>query len=821
MKFSLSWLKTHLETDASIQQITDMLTEIGLELEGVEDRGAALAAFHIAYVVEAVPHPNSDHLHVCKVDAGAGVVSVVCGAPNARTGMKGVFAAAGSFIPGSGITLKETEIRGQPSCGMLLSLREMGLGEDHTGIVELPADAPVGVSYAEWAGLNDPVIDISVTPNRGDALAVRGVARDLAAAGLGTLKPWHAPVVPGRFPSAVRWAIAMPDACPWILGRTIRGLRNGPSPKWLADRLVAIGLRPINALVDVTNFFTVDLGRPLHVFDVAKLSGAVLTVRPGAGESFRALNDKDYTARPEDCVIADGAGVQSLAGVIGAEATGSDEGTTTVFLECALFDPVRIALTGRAHQINTDARARFERGIDPALLPDAVEAATRMILDLCGGEASEVVSAGAEPHWQRQATLRFERLASLGGLAVPPDEAVASLERLGFTVMARDGVQVTVAVPPWRNDIAGAGGLEPAPSLPAERASRAAEGRVAMEPEADLVEEVLRLRGLDAVPPVSLPQAAPVPLATLTPRQARLALARRTLAAQGMLECVTFSFMAAETAALFGGSEPALHLANPIAADLDQLRPTPVATLALAAHDNASRGWPDVALFEIGPAFSADDHAGQRIVAGGLRVGETPRSWIAHARAVDAFDAKADALAVLAALGVPMESLGTTNDAPHFYHPGQSGVLRQGPKTVLATFGLLHPRVLKGLDVDGPAAAFEVFLDAIAEPKRRHRAAPDLPAFHPLRRDFAFLVDAAVPAEALLKAARGAERHLIAGVTLFDAYQGEKIEPGKKSLAVQVTFQPRERTLTDAEIEAACAKMVAAVAKATGAMLRG
>jgi phenylalanyl-tRNA synthetase beta chain len=820
MKFTLSWLKDHLETDATLQQITDTLTEIGLELEEVVERGAALASFRIAYVVEAVPHPNSDHLHVCKVETGEDVVSVVCGAPNARTGMKGVFAAPGSFIPGTGITLKAAEIRGQPSAGMLLSLREMGLGEDHTGIVELPADAPVGVPYAEWAGLDDPVIDISVTPNRGDALAVRGVARDLAAAGLGKLKPWYAPAIAGRFPSAVRWAIAMPDACPWILGRTIRGVRNGPSPRWLADRLTAIGLRPINALVDVTNFFTVDLGRPLHVFDVAKVGGAVLTLRPGAGESFRALNDKDYTVRPEDCVIADAAGVQSLAGVVGGEATGCDAGTTSVFLECALFDPVRIALTGRFYQINSDARARFERGIDPALLPDAVEAATRMILDLCGGEASEVTSAGAEPRWQRQATLRFERLASLGGLAVPPDEAVASLQRLGFAVATRDERQVTVAVPSWRNDIAAVGGLDPAPGLPAERARSAAEGRDAMEPEADLVEEVLRLRGLDAVPPVSLPQAAPVPLATLTPRQARLALARRTLAAQGMLECVTFSFTAAAQAALFGGDEPALRLANPIAADLDQLRPTPVATLALAAHDNASRGWPDVALFEIGPAFSADDHAGQRVVVAGLRVGKTPRSWIAPARAVDAFDAKADALAVLAALGVPLEAVSTTTDAPHFYHPGQSGVLRQGPKTVLATFGLLHPRVLKGLDVDGPAAAFEVFLDAIAEPKRRGRTAPDLPAFHPLRRDFAFVVDASVPAEAVLKAARGAERHLIAGVTLFDAYQGEKMEPGRKSLALEVVFQPRERTLTDAEIEAACATVVTAVAKATGGVLR-
>jgi phenylalanyl-tRNA synthetase beta chain len=821
MKFTLSWLRTHLGTDASLQQITDTLTMIGLELESVEDRGASLAPFWIAHVVEAVQHPNADRLRVCTVDTGDGVVSVVCGAPNARTGMKGVFASPGSFIPGTGITLKTGEIRGVTSAGMLLSLREMGLGENHEGIVELPEDAPVGVSYAEWAGLNDPVIDISVTPNRGDALSVRGVARDLAAAKLGRLKPWAAAPVPAAFASPLRWAIEMKDACPWILGRTIRGVRNGPSPKWLADRLTSIGLRPINALVDVTNFFTFDLGRPLHVFDAAKVEGGVLTLRPGAAETFRALNGKDYTVTPEDCVIADAAGVQSLAGVIGGEATGCDEVTTSLFLECAVFNPVRVAVTGRRHQIISDARQRFERGVDLALPPDAVEAATRLILDLCGGEASEVVSAGAEPAWRRQATLRFARLAGLGGIDVPADEAVASLERLGFTVAARDTSSVTVNVPSWRNDVAAESPLDPASALPAPRAAAAFEGRALIEPEADLVEEALRLRGLDAVPPVSLPAAVPVPLATLTPRQSRAALARRTLAAQGLAECVTFSFMAEKDAALFGPTPEALRLLNPIAADLHQLHSTPVATLALAAQRNAARGWPDIALFEIGPAFDAAAANGQRLVAGGVRAGTTPRSWIVPARDVDAIDAKADVFAVLSALGMPVEALSTTTDAPGFYHPGRSGVVQQGPKTVLATFGALHPRVLAALDMTGPAVAFEVFLDAIPDPKRRKRGAPDLPPFQPVRRDFAFLLDSSVPAEAVLKAARGAERTLVAGVSLFDAYEGEKIEPGKKSLAIEVVFQPRERTLTDAEIETACAKVVAAVAKATGATLRG
>jgi phenylalanyl-tRNA synthetase beta chain len=821
MKFPLSWLRDHLDTTASLVEITDTLTRIGLELEGVEDRGAALANFRVARVIEAAQHPNADRLHACIVDPGDGTrVSVVCGAPNARTGMKAVFAPAGSFIPGTGLTLKVGEIRGVRSAGMLLSAREMGLGEDHSGIIELPEDAPVGMSYPQWAGLDDPVIDIAVTPNRGDALAVRGVARDLAAAGLGTLKPWSAPEVRASFASPVRWAIEWPQACPWVLGRAIRGLRNGPSPQWLADRLTAIGLRPINALVDVTNFFTIDLGRPLHVFDVAKLAGGVLTLRRGDGTPYAALNGKEYAPTAEDCVIADAAGVQSLAGVMGGAASGCDGETTTVFVECALFDPVRVALTGRRHQLTSDARQRFERGVDPALLPAATEAATRLILKLCGGEASEVVSAGAEPAWQRTASLRFSRLAGLGGLDVPADEAVGSLQRLGFIVVARDAQRVTVDVPPWRNDIAAATALDPAPDLDPARAAAAAAGRVAVEAEADLVEEVLRLRGLDAVPPVSMSVPGPVPLPTLTPRQTRAALARRVLGAQGLSECVTFSFMAQAEAALFGGTDPALHLLNPIAADLDQLRPTPLATLALAAGRNAARGWPDVSLFEIGPGFRGVTEQAQSVLAAGVRAGATPRHWGVPARSWDAMDAKGDAYAVLAALGVPMEALSVTTDAPGFYHPGQSGVVRQGPKLVLATFGALHPRVLAALDLAGPMVAFEVHLDAIADPKRRRKAAPDLPAFMPLRRDFAFVVDEAVPADAVLKAAKGAERGLIAGVSLFDAYAGEKVEAGKKSLGIEVVLQPRDHTLTDAEIEAANAKIAAAVEKATGGRLR-
>jgi phenylalanyl-tRNA synthetase beta chain len=820
MKLTLSWLKTHLQTDASLQQITDTLTQIGLELEGVENRGAALASFRVAHVIEAVQHPNADRLRACKVDAGEGVVSVVCGAPNAHTGMKAVFAAPGAFIPGTGVTLKVGEIRGVQSAGMLLSAREMGLGDDHSGIIELPEDAPIGMPYPQYAGLDDPVIEIGVTPNRGDCFSVRGVARDLAAAGLGRLKPFAPPVIPAMFDGGPHWEIAFPEACPWIIGRTIRGVRNSPSPKWLQDRLTLIGLRPINALVDVTNFFTFDLGRPLHVFDVAKLTGDTLTLRRGASETMRALNGKDYVLDPEDCAICDAAGVQSIAGVIGGEATGCDESTTAVFVECALFDPIRIALTGRRHQVVSDARQRFERGLDPALMPDAIQAATAMILELCGGEPGSVTAAGAEPAWQRDATMRFARIADFGGSDTGANEAVASLERLGFSVRERDADGVTVSVPSWRNDVAAPILLDQYPGLDPAKAAAAAEGCIAVEAEHDLIEEVLRLRGLDVVPAVSLPRESPVPQATLTPRQQRVAVVRRALAAAGLMECVTFSFMARADAERFGAAPDALRLSNPIAADLDQLRPTPLATLALAAKRNAARGYPDVSLFEIGPAFQADAPDGQKLVAAGLRAGQTPRNWLAPQRPVDVTDAKGDLWALLGDVGVPLEALQIGTEAPAFLHPGRSGLVRQGPKTVLGYFGEIHPRLLAALDLPGPMMAFELNLDAVADPKRRRKGMPDLPAFQPVRRDFAFIVDRSVAADSVMRAAKGAERALITGAVLFDVYEGDRMPEGKKSLGVEVTFQPRERTLTDAEIEAACQKVVAAVAKATGATLR-
>jgi len=818
MKFSLSWLRTHLETDASLEQISTTLSSIGLEVESIEDRAEKLAPFRTARIIEAVQHPNADRLRACRVDTGEDEpVSVVCGAPNARTGLHVVFAPPGAFIPGSGITLKVGEIRGVQSAGMLVSFREMALGEDHEGIVELPEGTPIGTQYAAWAGLDDPVIEIGVTPNRGDALSIRGIARDLAAAGLGTLKPWSATPVPAEFDTPIAWHIEWPEACPYILGRLIRGVRNGPSPDWLQRRLASIGLRPINALADITNFFTYDLGRPLHAFDADRLSGTTLTLRRGVGDTFRGLHGRDITTTQDDLVIADADHTVSLAGIVGGEASGTQDGTINTFLECALFDPVIIARTGRRHQIHTDARARFERGVDPSLLPDAMEAATALVLTICGGQAGTVVSAGAEPVCQRSATLRFERLAGLGGSNVTETEAITILERLGFSVSARGNSAITVLVPPWRNDIAGAPGLDQPPSLDPARAATAAEGAAMIEPECDLLEEVLRIHGLDRIQAVSLPRASIVPPPALTPRQSRAALARRLLAARGLAECVTYSFMDSAGAARFDGTAQSLTLKNPIAADLDQMRPTPLATLAQVAARNAARGAGAVSLFEIGPAYA---EAGQSLVAAGLRMGPPPRHFLPSQPAADALAAKSDLWALLAALSVPLDALTITTEAPGHYHPGQSGTVRQGPKTVLANFGALHPALIETLGVASPAAAFELFLDAIPDPKRRRRAPPTLSSLQPVSRDFAFLVPAATSAETILRAARNADRTLITSAALFDVYEGHTVAFGQKSLGVEIVFQPTERSLRDQEIEAASKKVIQAVAKASGAQLR-
>ncbi|MGO9818884.1 MAG: phenylalanine--tRNA ligase subunit beta [Acidocella sp.] len=818
MKFSLSWLKEWLETDASLEEITATLSAIGLEVEGVENKADTLKPFVIAQIIEAQRHPNADKLQVCRVNAGGPEVAIVCGAANARTGLKVVMAPPGAYVPGAGITIKVGEIRGQKSEGMLASYRELGLDGDADGIIELPADAPIGESFAKWAGLDEPVIEIAITPNRGDALAIRGVARDLAAAGLGRLKPFEPPAIATSGASAISWKNEFPEACPWVLGRTVRGVKNGQSPDWLKARLESIGLRPINTLVDITNFFTFDLGRPLHVFDVTKVSGSTLTLRRGQeGDSFPGLHGKEVKPGADDCVIADAAGVQSLAGITGGETTGCDETTTDVFIECALFDRVKISQTGQRTGIFSDARQRFERGIDSQLLPEALDAATALVLQLCGGEASEVTEAGTRPEWNRAARLRFERIRSFGGSDITASEAVASLERLGFAVQEQDEHSVTVAVPSWRNDVAQPQSLDQAPDLP--HAMAAAEGAAAIEPEVDLIEEVLRLKGMDAIAPVSLPVESLIPAPILTAKQARTALARRTLATRRLLECVTFSFADDATCALFGDAPESLRLANPIAADLNQMRPTPLVTLSQAAARNVARGFGEFGLFEIGPAYTGD--CSQTLVAGGIRVGETPLSVLSPARRYDALDAKADALAVLAALGVPMDAVTTIAGGPGFYHPGQSGELRQGPKTLLARFGALHPSLCAKLDLPVGSVAFEIFLDAIPEPKRRKKSAPALPPFQPLRRDFAFLVPETTPAETVLRAAKGAERNVITNVALFDRYQGKGVPDGQVSLAIAVTLQPAEKSFSDAEIEAICAKIVTEVAKKAGGVLRG
>lgn len=795
MKFTLSWLKAHLDTDAPLDAITDALTALGLEVEGVEDRGRELAAFRIAHVVSAEKHPNADKLRLCMVDAGLGEpIQVVCGAPNARAGMKSVFALPGTVIPVSGETLKVGAIRGVESRGMLCSERELKLSDAHEGIIDLPADAPVGESFAAWRGLSDPVIEIALTPDRVDCAGVRGVARDLAAAGIGTLKPLETAPVAGRFAAPVKVRLETPG-CPHFAARVIRGVKNGPSPKWLQERLTAVGLRPISALVDITNFFSLDRCRPLHVFDAAKLQGDIVLRPTRAGDAFRALNDKDYTAPDGLIGIYDDGGLISLAGVMGGERTGVDEGTTDVVLEVATFEPTLVAAAGRALAIDSDARYRFERGVDPAGVMPAVEAATAMILELCGGEPGETFVAGAEPAWRRTLHLRPHRVAQLGGVDVPEAEQVRILTTLGFAVNQADG-RLACVPPSWRADVHG---------------------------EADLVEEVLRVHGFDAIPATPLPRDAGTPKPALSPAQRRTAFARRTLAARGLMEAVTWSFVPPAQAALFGQVPEDLKLLNPISADLAVMRPSALIGLIGAVGRNAARGFPDVALFEIGPAFRDGSDKGQDLIAAGVRAGAAvPRNWAKGERPADAFDAKADALALLEAVGAPTANLQVTRDAPDWYHPGRSGCLRLGP-TVLARFGELHPAVLEALEVEGRVAAFEVFLDAVPQPKRKGGTAKPmlhLSPFQPIGRDFAFVAAADVDADRLAKAAKGADKELIAAVTVFDVYQGDRMEPGTKSIALSVTLQPADRTLTDAEIETVSAKIVAAVAKATGATLR-
>ncbi len=796
MKTTLGWLKSHLDTDAPLGAIVAKLVMLGLEVESVVDRGKHLAPFVVARVLEAKPHPDADRLKLCLVDTGKERVEVVCGAPNARAGLLGVFAPPGTVIPRTGQALKASKIRGVVSNGMLCSGYELMLSDDHTGIIELPEGPHPGDSFVKAARLDDPVLDVKITPNRADCLSVRGIARDLAAAGTGRLEPLDAPPVAGTFPCPIAVHLAGPDAaaCPLFLGRVIRGLKNGPSPTWLQERLTAIGLRPISALVDITNFLTFDLGRPLHVFDADKLDGDLAVRGAREGETLAALNGRIYALDPEMTVIADAGGVLSLGGVIGGESSGCTETTTSVFIEAALFDPIRTAATGRRLNLQSDARYRFERGLDPEFVRPGLEIATRMILDFCGGAVSEIRVSGAVPQWRRTIRFRPDRVRSLGGAEVAASEQRRILQALGC-IVRETGDHFSVGPPSWRADIEG---------------------------EACLVEEVLRVHGYDAIPAVSLPRNGALPAPALSPAQRRAGTVRRTLAARGLTEAVSFSFLALKDAALFGGGDADLTLLNPISADLDAMRPSILPNLLAAARRNADRGLPDVALFELGPQYRDDTPEGQALVAAGIRVGAVRRkSWDEAERAASAYDAKADALAALAAAGVAPESVQLEPSAPGWYHPGRCGTLRQGP-IVLATFGEIHPAVLRALTVEGPAAGFEVFLDAVPEPRAKGAARPllKLSPFQPVTRDFAFVVDAALPAETLLRAARGVDRKLVSEVRLFDVYQGKGLPEGKKSLAISVTLQPLEATLTDAEIEGLSAKLVAAVEKATAGTLR-
>jgi phenylalanyl-tRNA synthetase beta chain len=807
MKFTLSWLKDHLETDASVEQVVDAMTMAGLEVEHVDNPAAKLGAFSVAKIVEAVQHPNADRLRVCQVDTKDGRKEIVCGAANARAGLTTIYAPIGAFVPGSGITLEARPVRGVVSNGMLCSAAELETAAESDGIMELPDNLAVGQSAAEALGL-EAVIDFEVTPNRPDWLGVAGIARDLAAAGVGKLKDRPVAPVPGRFPCPIEIRVDG-DACPVFSGRLIRGVKNGPSPAWLQKKLLSVGLRPISALVDVTNLLSYDRCRPLHVYDAGLLVGTVIEARLGKGpaeatagdqpspqahrdEQLIALDGKTYDITPEMCVIADAAGNRpiGLGGVMGGESTACSEATTDVFVESAWFDPIRTAQTGRTTGITSDAQYRFARGVDTGFIVPGLELATALILELCGGEPSEVYVAGQAP--PAPAAIEFDRsyVKKLSGLNVDRTKIDAILIDLGFELEGE-----TVVPPSWRRDVEG---------------------------KADLVEEVARIEGYGTLPAEPLPEL-PRPIGgALTVRQTRMRNARRALAARGYAEAITWSFMRTEWARLFGGGDEKLRLANPIASELDCMRPSALPNLVEAAARNARRGFADAALFEIGPNFRGDEPQDQWTAVAALVAPHSPRRWD-NAKADPLFRLKADLLALLDEMGAPTLQVVQGQNSP-WWHPGRSARLQLGPKTVIAEFGELHPRVLKALDAEGPMLAFELNLDAVPEPKRKAtkgRPALELSPLMPLSRDFAFLVAADTPAGELVRPIVAADKALIADARVFDVYQGKGVPEGMKSLAVEVTVQPREKTLTDAEIEALSARIVAAAEKAVGAKLRG
>jgi phenylalanyl-tRNA synthetase beta chain len=810
MKFTLGWLKDHLDTKASIDEIAAKLSAIGLEVEGIEDPAAKLGAFTIARVLEAKQHPNADRLKVVQVETSKGTpaVEVVCGAPNAKAGMIGVFAPLGTFVPGTSITLEKRPVRGVVSNGMLVSERELELSDEHEGIIELPSEMAdhVGERYIDVLGLADPVIEVGLTPNRPDCTGVRGIARDLAAAGMGKLKP-EAKIgkVEGTYdcpiPIKLEFTKETADACPIFAGRYVRGVKNGPSPAWMQNRLRAVGLRPINALVDVTNYISQDRGRPLHVYDADKLNGTVRARLGKPGESFLGLDGKDYAVDDTMCVIADDKGPLGFGGVIGGEESGSTDETTNVLIECAYFDPLRTAATGRKTGLVTDARYRFERGVDPASVEPGLDLATDMILTMTGGQPSKAEVAGKAPVKKRVISFEFARIEKLTGLKLKDAEIKGILERLGCTLEGK-GKTVKVTVPTWRPDI---------------------------HASADLVEEVVRIAGLDRVPSTPLPRTAGIARPVLTERQRRARRARRMLGTRGFIEAITWSFVPRSEAELFGGGKDALELDNPISTEMSSMRPSLLPGLLTAVQRNRNRGFADAALFELGQAYRGDRPEDQYLAASGVRAGTAKlggsgRHWDGAAGEVDVFDAQADVFAVIAALGLDPNKAQITRDAPDWFHPGRSGMLRLGPKVVLAHFGELHPETLKTLDVAAPAVGFEIFLDALPPEKRKGRARTPLDAAEllPVRRDFAFVLDQSVAAGDVMRAAAGADRALIKDVSVFDIFAGGSLaEEGKKSLAIEVMLQPSAETLTDKDIDAVAQKVIAAVKKATGGEIRG
>ncbi|MFS8114495.1 phenylalanine--tRNA ligase subunit beta [Rhizobium jaguaris] len=807
MKFTLSWLKEHLETDATLDEICARLTMIGLEVEDVDDK-AAFKPFVIAKVLSAEKHPQADRLKVLMVDNGSGKpIQVVCGAPNARAGLVGAFAAPGTYVPGIDVTLAVGNIRGVESHGMMCSEKELEISDSHDGIIDLPEDAPVGTSFAAYAGLDDPMIEINLTPNRPDCTGVYGVARDLAASGLGTLKPRLTPTfaVDGDTPTALKIELDDASLCPGFALRLVRGVKNGPSPKWMQQRLLAIGLRPINALVDITNYVTFDQGRPMHVFDAAKVKGNLVVRRAVDGETVLALDQREYKLGPNNVVIADDNGVESIGGVMGGEHSGCDENTVDVLIESALWDPMNIAKTGRSLGIITDARYRFERGVDPEYMVPGLERTTELVLACCGGAAAKAKVEGYKGYDAKIVDFPFSEVKRLTGLDVSVEEGRSILTKLGFSVSG-SGERVSVAVPPWRPDIDG---------------------------KADLVEEIMRIHGVDNIKPAPLASHNAVNGKILTTLQIRTRTAKRALASRGMLEAVTWSFISEDQAKLFGGGSNALKLANPIAADMSDMRPSLLPGLLSAAQRNADKGYGDVAIFEVSGTYENDRPEGQRRVAGGIRRGTAAltgagRMWSNVAtgggKSVDVFDAKADALAVIEACGLPMGNIQIEQGGPAWYHPGRSGTIKMGPKVVLGYFGEFHPKTLEELDVTGALAGFEVYIDAMPEPKKkttRTKPALELSPFQAVKRDFAFVVDKAVEAGAIIRAATGADRKLITGVNVFDIFEGASLGDGKKSIAIEVQIQPAERTLTDEDFEALTQKIVANVTKTTGGVLRG